>query len=242
MERAILIAMISRGKGVYMVEVITCKCGVVFEVDIPQDVTPDTLKIWREMVQAGSCDDCVNRIKQENEIRDKAPLIRETTAQALESIPTAFREYDKNKGNSKLIEWLRGNYQQSLYIAGDYRIGKTRAVCYAGLNLAKRGQRVLFLPSQDFARNVSRQWQDNATDPIFSTYKYDLVILDDLGKEKPTERTAEALQALIDSRYRDNKRIWITSNYKLSIISTRFGDVGKAMSARLLDICLSWEA
>ena len=218
---------------------VQCRCGSTFEVDVPECRDADVLAVWGQMITGAACDNCADEARERRERIEREQAWRICVEQT--RIPENFRHYDKNLGNTALIEWMRTHYMRSMYISGDYGIGKTRAVCYAGIKLAKAGKSVLYLPAADYARSVARQWRDDGEDPVAEAINADVVILDDLGKEKTTPRTAEALNSLVDARYRESKPIWVTTNYRLTIIADRMGEIGNSIARRLRYMCMDWD-
>ena len=66
-----------------------------------------------------------------------------------------------------------------------------------------------------------------------------LLVIDDLGKEKPTEWALQMIYSVIDRRYNALKPIIVTTNFTASELIKRFGDssIGNAIVDRLFEIC-----
>ena len=62
----------------------------------------------------------------------------------------------------------------------------------------------------------------------------DVLMLDDLGAEKPTEWVLQTLYLIIDRRYRNMKKTIVSSNYSLSQIAKRLDD---RISSRIAGMC-----
>lgn len=62
-----------------------------------------------------------------------------------------------------------------------------------------------------------------------------LLVIDDLGKESPTQYACERLFEVIDSRYNSMRPVIVTSNYARGEIARKLteGDVGKSIASRL---------
>lgn len=219
---------------------ITCECGEKFSVPLP-DVSGYWLAAWESFVSGASCETCATR----NGERANGEIMQRLESDRIvkSGIPKAFLDYDPEKGNAVILAWLRKNRNRSVYIADAYGSGKTRAVCHAGLALAKRGVGVMYCSSTDLARRVARQWRDEkSSDPVAEAQDCELLILDDLGKEKLTERAAETIFSVVDARYRDAKQLWITSNHSINGVSARMDDIGVAIARRLREMCVEWDA
>jgi len=222
------------------IKTLTCpECGAAFDVECPE-VGSAAAGIWESFAVGLCCDVCAEANKRRAMAADCERYY--ATRLAAAGIPAAFRDYDPVKGNARILDWIRTNRNSWLYIGGEYGCGKSRAVSHAGGALAKRGEDVLYLPATDLARGASRQWMDDAPDPVALAMGCELLILDDLGKEKITARTAETLFAVIDGRYREGRRIWITSNYSIPAMVARIEDeIGAAIARRLREMCVNYE-
>jgi DNA replication protein DnaC len=62
----------------------------------------------------------------------------------------------------------------------------------------------------------------------------DLVVIDDLGAERPTEWVRESLYVLVDAIYEQERRLIVTSNLKLSQIARLLGE---RIASRLAEMC-----
>ena len=64
--------------------------------------------------------------------------------------------------------------------------------------------------------------------------RYPVLILDDLGAEQVTDWTLTTLYSVIDLRYRDMRRTFITSNLKLADLSAQTSD---RITSRISEMC-----
>lgn len=72
--------------------------------------------------------------------------------------------------------------------------------------------------------------------------KVDLLIIDDLGKEKPSEWGLEKLFTVINSRYENNLPVIITTNYDQNSLINRLSisgeiKIAKSIISRLYEMC-----
>lgn len=72
--------------------------------------------------------------------------------------------------------------------------------------------------------------------------KVDLLIIDDLGKEKPSEWGLEKLFTIINSRYENNLPVIITTNYNQNSLAERLSlngeiETAKSIISRLYEMC-----
>lgn len=110
-----------------------------------------------------------------------------------------------------------------LFICGEFGTGKTWLAAAIGNAAARKQKRVLFgtfsgitdklIAAQKYG-TFSAEWELYA-------YKADLLIIDDIGKEKPTEWKLQTLFKLIDERGCANLPMIFTSNYGLAKLCER---------------------
>jgi len=140
---------------------------------------------------------------------------------------------------------------KGLYIYGAYGTGKTHLVAaLANYVIKKYLIRVifgtitkLFMPLKDAIGLGDTYLLQRERERL---YKVDLLIIDDLGKERPTDFVSEELYMLINTRYENKKPIVITSNYTLEEFADKYDkwtkdygdkDLGSAMKSRLFEMC-----
>lgn len=134
-----------------------------------------------------------------------------------------------------------------LLIYGSYGAGKTHLAAAVTHSLIKQNQKVIFGTLISLLGKIKASYNDEYTKENENTIinKYlncDLLVIDDLGKEKTTDWMMEKLYYIINSRYEGLKPIIITSNYsdiKLMERLTVNGNSGnaEAIVSRLAEIC-----
>ena len=82
-------------------------------------------------------------------------------------------------------------------------------------------------------RNSFREG-DGPEELINEYCKADVLLLDDLGAERPTEFSRETLGLVIDRAYRQESWLIVTSNFDLSGIADR---IDNRTADRLIDMC-----
>jgi hypothetical protein len=77
--------------------------------------------------------------------------------------------------------------------------------------------------------------------PIRNLYESSLLVLDDLGAERPTDWTRDAIHALVQHRHTRGLPTIVTSNYAPSALARRLGHddplIGKRIVSRLTENC-----
>ncbi len=167
------------------------------------------------------------------------------------------------KANSALDAWIGEHRYRSLWIAGHTGLCKSRLVQKWGLEMLK-SRTVQYWPAADLLNHLSGNAK-RLDEVIWSVYRADLLILDDLGTETITEAKYKYLFAILDRRYLgfnqarhhqrsdhpefhwggDGKRlgaqIWVTTMDDGSRFVQGMGADGPAALRRISEMCEFWE-
>lgn len=109
-----------------------------------------------------------------------------------------------------LADWAADPDGRNLLLLGPVGVGKTHAaVAAVRAQHFDRGTDVRFLPVVELLDLLRPGGPDNALYDLADT---DLLVLDDLGSERPTEWTAERLYALINRRWLEVRPTVCTTN------------------------------
>lgn len=174
------------------------------------------------------------------------------------------RTFDTYKVNNK----NRSAYETSLKYADNFQDYKSKGIglIYTGQNgtgkthlaaaitnkLIHQGTPVVFGTLITLLDKIKQSYTGDADESkilhLYSTV--DLLVIDDLGKERTTEWVLEKLYHVVNERYEKNLPIVITTNYDANSLIQRLslkGDPGtsQAVVSRLYEICrgeeFSWE-
>jgi DNA replication protein DnaC len=153
-------------------------------------------------------------------------------------ISERFLSYDKAKDARGYLPWIKANRTKSLFLAGESGQGKTHCLGYAGYrSILDYGDHVMFLRFPEWLRATGALMGHDAYQAekqVSRAKEAGLLILDDLGKEKLTERASEIVWDLIDLREREKRRTWISSNHNGKELRARLGeDKGETILVRL---------
>ena len=114
----------------------------------------------------------------------------------------------------------------------------------AGPVLKKTGGRgCLYVTEHDLCGDLDyfnqARWKNQGlTDPIQRAISTDVLVLDELGaKEGKKDRHKDAIEYMIDQRYRDRKPIIIASNHALFPVDFVRNTYGARVASRLLEMC-----
>lgn len=100
-------------------------------------------------------------------------------------------------------------------------VGKSHAAYAAGNRAVSAGLWTLAWTAIKFNDAIRPGNDDTAYDVA---QECDLLLLDDLGREKVSEWTLERLQSVLDARWSNEKRTIITTNLSGADLLTRYGD------------------
>ena len=102
--------------------------------------------------------------------------------------------------------------QMSMVLYGGVGTGKTYASSCIANELIRNGKKVLMLPLNKYLSIIKQKWDEIESTLLELSENCDLLIIDDFGSEKGSEWVDEKLFNLIDTRYRSEKNLLITTN------------------------------
>lgn len=102
-----------------------------------------------------------------------------------------------------------------VFITGPVGCGKTHLAVGVARELAKKGLRARFLNTQAYLEKLRTSYGGNVScpDPRRISETCDVLVLDDIGVEKPSEWVREQLFSLIDGAYGNRLVVLATSNH-----------------------------
>jgi DNA replication protein DnaC len=165
----------------------------------------------------------------------------QATRLLLEKIPPgyqhcAFENYRVDATNR--LAWEAAKHLergQFLYLWGGTRLGKTHLAVATLRRLATPGRPVKFWGEVELFTQFYSAYQNNQQPPDPTIY--DLLVLDDIGKIKPSDYVYTQMYALIETFHAHQKTLILTSNYDPLTAATRLarGDADAAgpIAARL---------
>jgi DNA replication protein DnaC len=108
---------------------------------------------------------------------------------------------------------------KGLLLMGGCGVGKTHLAVAALLDIIKSGKpgRLLFTNFQDLIQEIQASFDaDNATtksEILRPVLEADLLVLDELGSQKPTQFVQDILYYVINTRYNEERATIFTTNY-----------------------------
>jgi DNA replication protein DnaC len=164
-------------------------------------------------------------------------------AEAHPQMPSAYRDTCIDKLPSermrKAFSWTPGE-KHSLLLHGTTGCGKTRVAwsVFNRLWLESFPLDAQFLPMRKVDGLIEKGFDDRDHGGVIEyLIEVPLLVLDDLGKERMTQRLESDLFAIIDERTANNKVTIITTNYTSQGLQERFSnaETGPAFIRRLKD-------
>ncbi len=129
---------------------------------------------------------------------------------------------------------------ESYFLYGAIGTGKTYEASALAREANRLGMYVRFYSAAGLFNALRSYDPHDGNDYTLECIKNgDVLVIDDLGKEKLTEWKYEQLFDVIDHRYNNEKTTIITSNYLLSELAGIYGDniSGQAIVSRLAEMC-----
>lgn len=127
---------------------------------------------------------------------------------------------------------------------GAYGTGKTHLAAAITIDLINRGIPVIMGTTitllGKFKEAYDRKESESEIIDLYSTI--DLLIIDDLGKERVNEWVLEKLYLIINNRYENNLPLVITTNHNIEDLTKRLStnqniDTAEAITSRLWEMC-----
>jgi DNA replication protein DnaC len=184
----------------------------------------------------------------------------------LDGFETDFRGADRSLGRAALTarrfvdEYPGDTGGKGLLFIGSIGVGKTHlAVGVLRRLVQERGAKGLFCDYRELLKNIQNSYnpQVNTTElellkPIFAA---GVLVLDDLGAQKPNEWVWDTVALILNTRYNDKQTTIITTNYpdlpagggnlsgaERAAREQTLGDrIGDRMRSRLAEMCVRVE-
>jgi DNA replication protein DnaC len=176
----------------------------------------------------------------------KQKIIREKLSQIPERFRTAsFANYSPTDNRqAQALALISGEFTGSYFLYGDYAHGKTHLATAQYAKLVQIERSCLFLTMGELISELRRAEMDGdyfclVRQRARYMERFHLFI-DDIDKFKVTEFKFEVLFDLIDTMYKRNLGLTVTSNYSLRELSNS-GYLHPSVVRRLDDICKAVE-
>lgn len=185
---------------------------------------------------AQAADDRARKVKAKAAFEDKLARC---------GIPRRYLEAVHPKAAEMASEVEAGG---SLYISGGYGVGKTHLACAIARHIVRRGKRVRFTTGVDLLLDLQATYgrPESERDVLDACAKCPVLIVDDLGKEQPTDWALSRLYAIVNAREANLLPVVVTSNYEVADLAKRWAgcdrSTAEALASRLSGMARAIEA
>ena len=227
----------------------------VMKLDYERCNCKDAQKYWNEydMKKLQMLEE-EKKLRMMQEFANKVDKIIENSKMSKRNLNYKFANFEVNSNNKKVYQSLKEYSEKlansverkGLILVGNNGVGKTHLACSIANELIKNGIPIIYGTLINLLAELKNTYDvDNNISEmkIIKLYeKVDLLIIDDLGKEKPSEWGLEKLFTIINSRYESNLPVLITTNYDQNSLINRLSingeiETAKSIISRLYEMC-----
>lgn len=188
------------------------------------------------------------------EFSRKVEKIIKNSKMSKRNLSYKFDNFELNTSNKKVFNNLKnyseklvnGIEKKGLILVGNNGVGKTHLAFSIANKLIENGIPVIYGTLINLLAELRNSYDtDNDISEMEIIKLYEnvaLLIIDDLGKEKPSEWGLEKLFTIINSRYENNLPVIITTNYNQNSLVERLSlngeiETAKSIISRLYEMC-----
>lgn len=227
----------------------------VMKLDYERCNCKDAQKYWNEYdMKKLQMFEEEKKLRKMQEFANKVDKIIKNSKMSKRNLNYKFENFEVNSNNKKVYQSLKEYSEKlansverkGLILVGNNGVGKTHLACSIANELIKNGIPIIYGTLINLLAELKNTYDvDNNISEmeIIKLYeKVDLLIIDDLGKEKPSEWGLEKLFTIINSRYENNLPVIITTNYDQNSLIDRLSingeiETAKSIISRLYEMC-----
>ena len=182
--------------------------------------------------------------QRENHQRDKAEKLLAGSGIGKRFLSATFENFERDRMPKAYdmalgyVDAFRDNDGEGLLFTGDVGTGKTHLAAAVAVEIIRRySSTVEFVSYVEVLADIRAAFSNHSYEAVRleeSMREAKLLVIDDLGKEKPSPFTNEFLYRVINGRYKDKRPIIITSNLGIEELSER---IDYTVFSRIVDIC-----
>ncbi len=145
-------------------------------------------------------------------------------------MPDRYLGLDHSVAGEVALAMERGQW---VYLWGDVGTHKTTCAAAVAMRLHDRGKSPLMAPMYRILDEIQRSFHDGG-DPLEALCRMGYLLIDDLGKRRPTGFVLDSLFQLIDQRYSAMRPTLVTTQYKPSDLVRRLAEQGDPDTAKAI--------
>lgn len=152
-------------------------------------------------------------------------------------IPARYAHPASAGGAPKVLDDLLASPGLFCLVCGNVGVGKTDLACAVALEAVGRGMTARFTGDADMLSEIRSAYDrrgDTESDALSGFTRPDVLVIDDLGKLRPTQWGLEKMWQVINARYSGGKATLATSNLSPSGLSLLFSQVDQAETTKPL--------
>jgi DNA replication protein DnaC len=174
----------------------------------------------KELFTPQWCEECVEVLTAERDQHERESRQNARVEAFLDSVPPVYRDTDPAKIHANLAQ-MAGAYRygpKGLGIMGRSGEGKTRAAFLVAMRMVAEGRRVYWIAATDLAAAAANLFADDpevksrSNEKIRRSMTAEVLVLDDLGKGKFTDRSESMLYDIFETRTGNLRPTIWTSN------------------------------
>lgn len=185
-----------------VLELFTCReCHCAFHAEVAYFE-------GRAIFAPSLCESCLQQMQERNTREAEIKAKEDRERDFWRKVPPVYRDTDPTRLSPILARMVTGwKYgPKGVGIVGKSGEGKTRSATMLLHRIHSEGMRVCYLPAMDLAASSANMFSDDreekakANARIKEAFKADLLLIDDLGKNRMTDRAESTLYDLFETR------------------------------------------
>lgn len=178
----------------------------------------------------GAVAECAAIAAQEQAEAEKAVAEKRRRSLVRCGVPERYLGLDHPMADELALAMEGGQW---LYLWGDVGTRKTTCAAAVAMRLHDRGKSPLMVPMYRVLDEIQRSFHDGG-DPLKRYAEAGYLLIDDLGKRRPTGFVLDSLFQLIDQRYSAMRPTLVTTQYRPSDLVRRLAEQGDADTAKAI--------